>query len=85
MHNSLIFSFQQKCCQTFTATGMANYLYDMFHSLHREVVPGTDKEVCDEALAALKELVHMLSIVPASEDQVQFLHEILENIISGKL
>jgi len=64
---------------------MAKFLYDMFHSLHREVVPGTDKEVCGEALTALKELVHMLSIAPSSEDQVESLHGTLENIISGKL
>jgi hypothetical protein len=65
--------------------GMAKYLYDIFQSFHREVVPGTDKEVCSEALAALKDLVHMLSIAPVKEDQVKFLHGILENIIGGKL
>jgi hypothetical protein len=64
---------------------MAKYLFDVFHSLHREVVPGTDKEVCSEGLAALKELVHMLSIVPSNEDQVEFLHGILKNVITGKL
>lgn len=64
---------------------MAKYLCDIFLSFHREVVPGTDKEVCSEALAAMKELVYMLSIVPVNEDQVKFLHGILENIISGKL
>jgi hypothetical protein len=64
---------------------MAKYLFDMFHSLHREVVPGTDKEVCGEALAALKELVHMLSIAPSNEDQAEFLHGTLKNMISGKL
>lgn len=71
----------QKCCKTFTVEGMAKYLYDIFQSFHREVVPGTDKEVCSEALAALKDLVHMLSIAPVKEDQVKFLHGILENII----
>jgi hypothetical protein len=64
---------------------MEKHLYDMFHSLHREVVPGTDKEVCSEALTALKELVYMLSIASVNEDQVKLLHEILENIISGTL
>jgi len=65
--------------------GMAKFLYDTFHSLHREVVPGSDKEVCGEALAALKELVHMLSIAPSNEDQVELLHGTLENIINGKV
>jgi hypothetical protein len=64
---------------------MAKFLYDTFHALHREVVPGTDKEVCGEALAALKELVHMLAIAPSNEDQVELLHGTLENIISGKV
>jgi len=64
---------------------MAKFVYDVFHSLHREVVPGTDKEVCGEALASLKELVHMLSTAPSDEDQVEFLRGTLENIISGKL
>ena len=64
---------------------MAKFLYDVFQSLHREVVPGTDKEVCGEALAALKELVHMLSTAPSDEDQVEFLRGTLENIIGGKL
>jgi DNA repair/transcription protein MET18/MMS19 len=72
----------QKCCQTFTVNGMAKFVYDVFHSLHREVVPGTDKEVCGEALASLKELVHMLSTAPSDEDQVEFLRGTLENIIS---
>lgn len=64
---------------------MEKHLYDLFQSLHREIVPGTDKELCEEALVALKELIHMLSIVPIDRDQVNLLHKVLENIISGKL
>lgn len=72
----------QECCKTFTVGGMEKHLYDLFQSLYREVVPGTDKEVCEEALVALKELIHMLSIVPVDKDQVKLLKQILENIIS---
>jgi hypothetical protein len=79
------FCFQQECCKTFTVGGMEKHLHELFQSLHREVVPGTDKEVCEEALVALKELIHMLSIVPVDKDQVKLLHKILENIISGEL
>jgi hypothetical protein len=65
--------------------GMEKYLCDLFESLHREVVPGTDKEVCKEALEALKDLIHMLSIVPVNKDQAKLLYKFVENIISGKL
>jgi hypothetical protein len=77
--------FQQECCKAFTVEGMEKNLCDLFQSLHREVIPGTDKEVCKEALSALKELIKMLSIVPVSKDQMKLLHKMLENIISGKL
>jgi hypothetical protein len=77
--------FQQGCCKTFTVEGMEKHLYELFQSLHREVVPGTDKEVCEEALLALKKLIYMLSIVPVDKDQVNPLHKILENIINGEL
>jgi hypothetical protein len=77
--------FQQECCKAFTVEEMEKNLCEMFQSLHREVVPGSDKEVCKEALVALKELINMLSVAPVSKDQVKLLHKILENIISGKL
>lgn len=85
MVSVILFCFQQECCKTFTVGGMEKHLYDLFQSLHREIVPGTDKEVCEEALVALKELIHMLSVVPVDKDQVKLLHKVLENIISGKL
>jgi hypothetical protein len=77
--------FQQECCKAFTVEGMEKNMCDLLRSLHREVIPGTDKEICKEGLAALKELVNMLSIVTVSKDQVKLLHKSLENIISSKL
>ena len=64
---------------------MEKYLDDIYQTLKRELIPGTEKEVCKEALTALTSLIHMLSSVPVDRDEAVRLHTMLQKVIQGLL
>ncbi|PSN34715.1 hypothetical protein C0J52_21192 [Blattella germanica] len=76
------FKALQSCCRTFTIEGMENFLSQLASVFHRELIPGKDKKVCREALAALTQMIHMLSTQPVAKSQAVLLNNVLEQMIT---
>ncbi|KAG8240437.1 hypothetical protein J437_LFUL003151 [Ladona fulva] len=73
----------REACKKFLLKDLEPHIRELWKCILKEIIPGTEKEIQDAAIATLKELIYKLSVEITNKEQSKLLPDLLTQVIGA--